>query len=67
MNFSDYLLMVRMKKAEKLMKDTDLKLTDIAQLVGYTNSSYFSTAFKKFFHVSPSVYREQHRNKAHES
>lgn len=64
LNFSDYLLMVRMKKAEELMKDTDLKLTDIAQLVGYSNSSYFSTAFKKFYHISPSVYREQLRDKS---
>ncbi|XEC94394.1 response regulator [Paenibacillus tarimensis] len=59
MNFSDYLVMVRMKKAEELMRDTDLKLIDIAQLVGYSNSSYFSTAFKKFYQASPSEYREQ--------
>ncbi|MGM0881373.1 MAG: response regulator transcription factor [Bacillota bacterium] len=67
MNFSDYLVMVRMKKAEELIKDTDLKLTDIAQLVGYSNSSYFSTAFKKFYHASPSVYREQLKKTEHES
>jgi two-component system response regulator YesN len=58
--FSDYVTKLRMAKAEQLLRENELKLTDIATLVGYSSSSYFSTSFKKHFGVSPKEYREEH-------
>ncbi|BBH24196.1 hypothetical protein Back11_55410 [Paenibacillus baekrokdamisoli] len=58
--FSDYVTKLRMGKAEQLLRENELKLTDIATLVGYSSSSYFSTSFKKFYNVSPKEYREQY-------
>lgn len=52
-NFSSYLTNYRMKKAESLIKNTDMKISQIAMEVGYTNASYFSRSYKKFKGISP--------------
>ncbi|GAA0090965.1 response regulator [Paraclostridium bifermentans] len=52
-NFSSYLTNYRMKKAENLIKNTDMKISQIAIEVGYTNASYFSRSYKKFKGISP--------------
>ncbi|MDK8642126.1 response regulator [Niallia taxi] len=58
LNFSDYLLNIRMEKAKEFLKDKQLKIIDVANLVGYTNSGYFSTVFKKHFHQTPVYFRQ---------
>lgn len=59
--FSDYVTRLRLSRAVVLLKESELKLTDIATLVGYSSSSYFSTAFKKFYAKGPKEYREELR------
>jgi two-component system, response regulator YesN len=59
LTFSDYVTKLRMEKAEQLLQDGVLKLTDIAMLVGYSSASYFSTSFKKYYGMSPKEYRER--------
>lgn len=56
-NFSDYILMLRMKKAEELLKENKLKIYEIALLVGYRDVKYFNRVFKKRFGISPDEYR----------
>lgn len=64
--FSDYITKLRMTKAEQLLQENELKLTDIAMLVGYSSSSYFSTSFKKYSGKSPKDYREWYlKNRTH--
>jgi AraC-like DNA-binding protein len=53
-----YLQMHRMNIAAKLLKDTDIKIEEIAGKVGYENPSKFSSAFKKRMGASPSDYRK---------
>jgi two-component system, response regulator YesN len=57
-NFSDYLVNLRMDKARSLLIDGQLKIIEIAHLVGYSNSGYFSTVFKKRFGQKPLDYRK---------
>lgn len=57
-NFSDYLVNLRMDKARSLLMDEQLKIIEIAHLVGYSNSGYFSTVFKKRFGQKPLDYRK---------
>ncbi|SCH83331.1 response regulator transcription factor [Romboutsia sp. 1001713B170207_170306_H8] len=52
-NFSTYLTLFRMKKAEELLKNTNMKICQISNEVGYVNSSYFSKTYKKYKGVSP--------------
>ncbi|WP_173191058.1 helix-turn-helix domain-containing protein [Paenibacillus alginolyticus] len=57
--FKEYLTEVRMVKAEQLLRDSQLRIVDIAELVGIANASYFSTVFKKHFGRSPNDYRTE--------
>ncbi|WP_410511337.1 response regulator [Paenibacillus sp. BR2-3] len=61
--FSEYVTSLRLGKAEQLLKENELKLTDIAMLVGYSTSSYFSTCFKKSTGKSPKEYRVDYLRK----
>ena len=49
----------RMKKAKELLENTDLKIYEIAERVGYSNISYFSRIYKKIYHMSPYETRNQ--------
>ncbi|MRN52878.1 response regulator transcription factor [Paenibacillus monticola] len=56
--FSDYVTRLRITKAEQLLQESELKQSDIAMLVGYSSTSYFSTSFKNYCGKSPKEYRE---------
>lgn len=45
-NFVDYMITYRMNKAKDILSRTDLKIQEVAQLVGYANVSTFIRVFK---------------------
>lgn len=47
---------IRMDKAKSLLKQGDVKFTDVAEQCGFSSLSYFSTAFKKATGYSPGEY-----------
>jgi len=53
-----FLMRVRMKQAKSLLHDINLSLQEIAELVGYKDSHYFSNQFKQHFDISPKRYRQ---------
>ncbi len=53
MTLSEYITQYRMQEAKKLITTTDEKLVTIAEKVGYSDVSYFSNVFKKFYGISP--------------
>ena len=57
--FSDFLMEIRMKKAAKLIMDIHFKLYEVSEAVGYTNTKNFTRAFKGYFGLSPSQYRNK--------
>ena len=57
-NFSDYLIDVRMKAAQKLLLYSHCTIQEIAQRVGYDNVSYFSVLFKKYTGVTTGQYKK---------
>ncbi|MBW7454639.1 helix-turn-helix domain-containing protein [Paenibacillus sepulcri] len=59
-NFIDYLTELRMDKARELLRDTQLKINDVAEGVGY-QQSYFNRIFKKQQGITPGQYRESSR------
>jgi two-component system response regulator YesN len=60
-NFTSFLTDVRMEKAVELLMEKDEKTYIIARQVGYSDPNYFSYVFKKQFGVSPSKYKQGHR------
>ena len=60
-NFSKYLIDVRLRYAEKLIISTDKSLTDICFLSGFGNFSHFSRSFKNEYLASPRDYRKQRK------
>ncbi|QGH35968.1 helix-turn-helix domain-containing protein [Gracilibacillus salitolerans] len=60
LNFIDYLTNIRLNKAKEMLIDTDLKINQVAQNIGYRHS-YFNRLFKKSEGVTPSEFRSLHR------
>lgn len=56
--FSNYLINVRVEKAKMMLTQTNMKLYDIAEAVGYTNVQYFSTIFKEKEGLTPSAFQQ---------
>lgn len=55
----DYLTQCRMEKAKQLLEDSEKKLYEIAEAVGYTHTAYFSNLFKKHTGLTPTDYRRR--------
>jgi two-component system response regulator YesN len=55
----DCVTKVRIEKARELLLSTDLKIYDISQIVGYSDTKYFSKLFKKYFGDVPSKFKEK--------
>ena len=58
-----YLMTLRMECAADLIKNSDMNVSKIAELVGFKSIHHFSNAYKQYWGVGPSAYREKHTNK----
>lgn len=56
-----YLNELRISRAQQLLKNTYLSITEIAGEVGFSRHSYFSQLFKELTNLQPSQYRNSHR------
>jgi two-component system response regulator YesN len=53
-----YITAVRMERAKELLRDSTIKVVDIASTVGFANTSYFNLMFKQHNGLTPIQYRE---------
>jgi two-component system response regulator YesN len=58
-NLSDYLLRLRMERADHLLSDNQYKIHEIANQLGYHNTSHFIKIFKKYYQMTPQEYRNK--------
>ncbi len=58
--FIEYVNLYRINKAEELIRDGDLSITDIADTVGFCNINYFDKLFRRYKHCTPTQYRKKH-------
>ncbi len=54
----EYLFRIRMERAKTLLRETDIKVIDIAFECGYGTSQYFANTFKQATGTTPSKYRK---------
>lgn len=59
-SFSQYLLQKRMQEASNLLINTNIKIADIGENIGYQNPEHFIRTFKKYYGTSPNSYRLTH-------
>jgi AraC-like DNA-binding protein len=52
-----YLNRYRLRQARELLENTDLKITQIALAVGFSESAHFTRTFQREMGVSPRAYR----------
>lgn len=52
-----YMFQLRINQAKKLLETSDLPISTVALLCGFSNINYFPTAFKKSVGVNPMEYR----------
>ncbi|NCC69915.1 MAG: AraC family transcriptional regulator, partial [Clostridia bacterium] len=57
--FTEYLTSLRIERAKKLLRDKQMRTSDVANSVGYNDPHYFSYLFKKYTDFSPRDYRKQ--------
>ena len=62
MAFTDYLNALRLKQAKSLLSSTDMTIKQIAEEIGYQNSNYFCTVFKKRVGSSPKEFKKNIQN-----
>lgn len=55
----NYAINKRIQEAKNLLRTTSHSIRDIASIVGFSNSSYFSQMFKKITGITPKNYRNE--------
>lgn len=59
-SFSDFIIKIRMEHAKKLLiKEPNLKISNIVTMVGYESQPYFYKAFRKYEGCLPGEYRSK--------
>jgi AraC-like DNA-binding protein len=59
----NYLISCRIREGKQLLAETDLSLSQIATVLGFSSSSYFSQSFRNAEGISPTEYRKTNRVK----
>lgn len=59
LSLSEYMLKIRMDKAQKLLIESDRKISSVAEVIGYSHFSHFAKMFKRVTGISPQEYRKK--------
>lgn len=58
----NYMINRRIEESKYLLVETDLSMSQIAQLLGFSSLSYFSQVFRRTQTITPMEYRQSNRN-----
>ena len=58
-----YMIVCRIQEGKRLLADTDLSLSQISSILGFSSPSYFSQSFRKAEGISPVEYRKAHQQR----
>ncbi|WP_308639874.1 response regulator [Paenibacillus silvisoli] len=57
-SFSEYLNLIRIRNAKEFLRQKDLKVYQVAEMVGFQDAAYFSTVFKALERMSPKEFQQ---------
>ena len=55
---SEFIRLIRLRRAEQLLRQSQLSVAEISYMVGFNNPRYFSKYFKEMYGMMPSQYKE---------
>ena len=58
LTFTEYITSLRIEKAKELLRDKQMRTSDVAAAIGYNDPHYFSYLFKKYVNLSPRDFRK---------
>lgn len=59
--YLNHMINLRISRAKKLLQETDLKIYEVCEMVGYTDTNHFSKLFQRITKVKPGEYRKRHQ------
>ncbi|MEE1197696.1 MAG: helix-turn-helix domain-containing protein [Acutalibacteraceae bacterium] len=62
LTIKEYVRLLRIRKAEELLKTTDYSISTISEMCGFDSFSFFSRIFSKETGKAPTAYRKNHTN-----
>ncbi|HKL99410.1 MAG TPA: response regulator [Mobilitalea sp.] len=57
-NFLDYVTKLKMQRAKYLLKEKNLRIYEVSNLLGYVDTTYFTQLFKKYCDMTPNEYKK---------
>ena len=57
MSPSEFVRLIRLRRAASIIKQKNVNISEVAYMVGYSNRSYFSTSFKELYGMTPKEYQ----------
>ena len=60
MTFNEYITHIRIEKAKDLLANTDLKIHQICEKIGYKTTAHFAKVFKANTGLTPSDYKKNY-------
>lgn len=61
MNFMEYAQEFSLKEAAHLLVETDINISEICLILGYTNRTHFNKLFQRKYRIPPKAYRLSHK------
>ena len=62
-NFSELVRQLRMADAVSLLTNTELKISEVANRIGYNSADHFSRIFRQTYGMSPQEFKKTHLRK----
>ena len=62
MNLTDYIMMIKIDEAKRLLRYSEKSFTAISIYLGFSSQSHFTKVFKKYTDTTPFEYRQSHKH-----
>lgn len=56
---ADFVRQIKMNEATILLKTKRYSVSEVAEMLGFADSKYFTDVFKKYYNMSPTAYMKQ--------
>ena len=57
MKFLDWITNEKLERSARILKDRSIKIKDVCEMMGYSNSNYFIRKFKEKYGVTPKQFQ----------